>query len=429
MLPSSKIKNQLKEKMKFSSITPEKSDLAGDNTIVKDIKENILAPDRATPGSTSIMTFLKTKSETGRVKNEFNNMNPIKYYYYPIEFLNKDIDNVSTNKKVNMCIFTVNTDISKPFLLFLLYNNNQNFTWPSFKSKKNIKSECEDKLINLQLLNDAEFSGYIEDNDEVFVFYKLTDNFDYDQNVKSTTPFWFATMFEILFCRRIIYFEIQPSVYNIFVRERRLQYLLDKNNLYYQIPIIMFNGIPSHKLAFFLEAGLLKGNISASQGPYYYFANYLRAAKFGSWNVIGGYKEQESGGELITDNEFGRYIKGAIIRFIVYPGKTKVVMNRPWDKKNEQHINQNNQLSEEKKKVYDTKGNWVNQYDSVLLGPIKVDNKIIHNGTSLTVKDFYQYKSLSYHYLDKKTIPAEYSPDIDMDYTDMDSSLKYLKIE
>ena len=59
----------------------------------------------------------------------------------------------------------------------------------------------------------------------------------------------------------------------------------------------------------------------------------------------------------------------------------------------------------------------------------KVDNKIIHNGTSLTVKDFYQYKSLSYHYLDKKTIPAEYSPDIDMNYTDMDSSLKYLKIE
>ena len=25
-------------------------------------------------------------------------MNPIKYYYYPIEFLNKDIENISVNK-------------------------------------------------------------------------------------------------------------------------------------------------------------------------------------------------------------------------------------------------------------------------------------------------------------------------------------------
>ena len=41
-------------------------------------------------------------------------------------------------------------------------------------------------------------------------------------------------------------------------------------------------------------------------------------------------------------------------------------MNRPWDEKNQQ--TDKSQMSEEKK-VYDTKGNWVNDYDSVLLGP------------------------------------------------------------
>ena len=134
-----------------------------------------------------------------------------------------------------------------------------------------------------------------------------------------------------------MYFKIETTVYDLFIKERRLQYLLDKNNLYYQIPIVMYNGIPSHKLDFYLEAGLLKASILASQGPYYYFANYLRAAKsFGSWNVMGGYKEQEIGGELITDNEFGRYIKGGVIRFVVYPGKSKVVMNRDWDPENKQ---------------------------------------------------------------------------------------------
>jgi hypothetical protein len=311
--------------------------------------------------------------------------------------------------------------------MFLLNNKKGVFKWPYFISKNNVKKECEDKLINLQILNDTEFSGYIEKNNEIYVLYKLIDNFDYDQNLKSTTPFWFVTMFEILFSRKIMYFQIESNVYNFFIKERRLQYLLDKNNLYYQIPLILYNGAPSHKLDFYLEAGLLKASVSASQGPYYYFANYLRAAKFAGWNVMGGYSEQEQGGELITDNKFGRYIKGGVIRFIVYPGKTKTVMNRAWDKKNDQ--NENVDLSEERMKVYDTKGEWVKDYDSVLLGPIKVDNKIIHNGTSLTVKSFYQYKSLSYHYLDKKTVPDQYSPDIDVNYMNIDSTLKHLRIE
>ena len=187
--------------------------------------------------------------------------------------------------------------------MFLLHNNNEVLIG-LILHQKNVKSECEDKLINLQILNDTEFSGYIEKDDEIFVFYNLIDNFDYNQNIKSTTPFWFASMFEILFSRRVLYYA-ESSVYSVFIKERRLQYLLDKNNLYYQIPLIMFNGVPSHKLDFYLQAGLLKASISVSR-PYYYFANYLRAAKFASWNVMGGYKEQESG-EIITDNEFGRY--------------------------------------------------------------------------------------------------------------------------
>ena len=427
MIPSSKIKNELKEKMNFSSSRKTSSDGARNKkNTVQSLKNNVLAPDRVTPGSASIMSFLKTKTNE-RNSMEFQSMNPIKYYYYPIEFLNKDIENVPSKIKANMCIFTVNTEISKPFLMFLLNNKKGYFTWPNFTSKKNVKSECENKLINLQILNDVEFSGYIEKNNELYVFYKLEDNFDYDQNLKTTTPFWFITMFEILFSRKIMYFKIDSKVYDIFIKERRLQYLLDKNNLYYQIPLILYNGAPSQKLDFYLEAGLLKASVTASQGPYYYFANYMRAAKFAGWNVMGGYKEEERGGELITDNQFGRYIKGGVIRFIVYPGKTKTVMNRPWDKKNEQ--NDNAKLSEERKKVYDTKGNWVNEYDSVILGPIKVDNKIIHNGTSLTVKSFYQYKSLSYHYLDKKTVPAQYTPDIDADYTNIDNTLKHLRIE
>ena len=429
MLPNSKIKEQLKKKFSLGTQSNDKN-LAGNNKeVLKSIKNTaILAPDRSTPGSVSILSFLKTqnKKDSG---DKFLDMNPIKYYHYPIEFLDKNISNLDhKNKTVNICIYSVYTETSKPYLMYLLHKKNDTFIWPKFISKGDVINECKSKLVKLEISDDVKFEGYIKNNDSINIFYKLTENFDYNQNLRNETPFLFATMYEILFSRKIMYFNIDKKVIDIFITERRLQYLLDKQNLLYQLPIVMYNGAPSHKLDFYLEAGLLKAPpIKSSQGPYYYFANYMRAAKFGSWNVMGGYKEIKVDNDVITDNQYGRYIKGGIIRFIVYPGKSKVIMNRSWDKKNDQIDKKN--LTEDMKKIYDTKGSWVKDYDSVLLGPLKIgNNKVIHNGTSLTVKSYYQYKSLSYHYLDKKTIPEQYTPDLDEKYYDL-SDNKYFKIE
>ena len=125
MIPSSKIKNDLKQKMRFSQVKSKESDLAGSiKTQVESVKDNILAPERATPGSVSIMSFLKTKTNDKK-KQDFESMNPIKYYYYPIEFLDKDIESIQLGKKINISIYTVNTEISKPFLMFML--NNERF--------------------------------------------------------------------------------------------------------------------------------------------------------------------------------------------------------------------------------------------------------------------------------------------------------------
>ena len=101
MIPGSKIKNDLKQKMRFSQVKSKESDLAGSiKTQVESVKDNILAPERATPGSVSIMSFLKTKTNEKK-KQDFESMNPIKYYYYPIEFLDKDIESIQLGKKIN----------------------------------------------------------------------------------------------------------------------------------------------------------------------------------------------------------------------------------------------------------------------------------------------------------------------------------------
>ena len=152
MIPGSKIKDQLQKKMQFGKIseTNKQSDLAG-NTDKK--KDTTLSSQVSTPSTTSILSLLQNRS------NEINgvqeNITSLKYYHYPIDFLNKDIENIESGKKINLCLFTVNTEISKPFVLYLLNKKNNNFIWPSFKSVKNVKEECEDKLINLKILNDC----------------------------------------------------------------------------------------------------------------------------------------------------------------------------------------------------------------------------------------------------------------------------------
>ena len=76
MIPSSKIKNELKKKMKFDKeINENNTALAGkQESRVSDV---ILAPDKVTPASISILSFLKTKTMQKK------NTDYLSYFFYP----------------------------------------------------------------------------------------------------------------------------------------------------------------------------------------------------------------------------------------------------------------------------------------------------------------------------------------------------------
>ncbi len=402
MNPSSLIKQQLHDKLQFT------------HTIQDNVAGDIVNTSRL---FTPVCDNLKTKSvlEFLNVSNkiDINVTEPLTYYDYPIDFLDKDIENLNVRKykKVNLCIYTVDTTILKPFLMWLLNKINNVMYWPNFKPTANILLEAQEKIKALSIYDKSEFMGYKLIEKEVFMFYKLEDNYDILDNYKNDMPFWWGSLNEILLVNYILYYKIHNSVKNLFLQDRRLLYLKDIEGDNYEIPIIGFNGSNSYTMDYNVKIGLNRGNPStASQGPYYYFANYLRAAKFGSWNVMGNYKEKDIDGEIITDNEYGRYKNGGIIRFILFPNKIKVYLNRPWDKKIKQIPSMQKSITETsteyKLKLFDTKGNWANEYDSVFLGPLEVsDNVYVHSGISCVVKNFLQYKSISYHYFNKKSIP------------------------
>tara|TARA_Y100000996_G_C22509297_1_gene637721 strand:+ start:29 stop:1306 length:1278 start_codon:yes stop_codon:yes gene_type:complete len=419
MNPSSQIKNVLKQKLKYEN--PVQDNISHESILVSDKPDILSIKQEPTPKTLSMLSFLTNSTRTPKMDISTNN----NYYYYPIDFLDKNIDSLNSNDidTVNLCIYTVNTQATQPFILYLLNKYNDEIFWPNFSPQSDILVESNTRIDTLGLSDETELQGFIKENNQIYLFYKTTDNFEYSYNYEYSTTFWWVSMYEILFSRKLLYFTVDNSVYNLFIKEPRLQYLLNKENLYYQVPIVAFNGSHANGIDYQIKIGLMKGRINrASQGPYYYFANYMRAAKFGAYNVVGGYKEYEIGGDIITDNEFGRYKRGGIIRFIVFPGKEKVVFNREWDKPNPQ-IESDRNLEFSKKKIYDTTGLWTEQYNSVLVGPIEISkNQLLHNGTSLTVQNFFQYKPLSYHYLDKNTVPEQYSPEIDERFWEPESS-------
>lgn len=425
MNPSSQIKQELKSKLNFKTKNS-KIEIKETNSIIDSVLPNLTS----NPRTISILSLIENNKDQ---KLDFSSSKD--FYNYPIDFLDKNTDALSLEKikKVNLCIFTVQTKCVNPFLLYLLNKQNDTFYWPNFNPQTNIFNESNEKVKDLNLSNKSEFVGFIKVKNEVFMFYKVNDNFEYSYKYENSSEFWWVSMYEIIFSKQILYFKIDKSVTRLFILENRLQYLLDKENLYYEIPIIGFNGSHSNGINYQIKIGLLKGSIeNSSQGPFFYFANYMRSAKFGAYNVVGGYKELEVGGEVLTDNQYGRYKEGGIIRFVIFLGKQKVVFDRKWDKENKMIEDLSTFKRGTKidiKRIYDPLATWINTFNSVIVGPLQIskDTKL-HNGTSITVIEYFQYQSLSYHYLDKNTIPEKYHFEIDEKFWEPNLS-PYFKIK
>jgi len=424
MNPNCKIKQELKQRLQFTenkdldnlqSKSPKKTPVSKSILDEESASEHTLPPISSTEINTPSKLYATTHT-------------PSSFYHYPIDFLNKNIDdiNYSDITRVNICIFTVCTDGMSPFLLYLLNKHDDNMLWPHFTPTYNIDVESKSKLTDLNIEDQTEFKGYIHRDDTVYMFYQIQDNFKHRMLCNEKEPFWWASIYEILFSRTLLYFVVSPSVYNLFIEETRLQHLLDEKNLPHETPIVAYNGYNDNELEYSLRVGVFKGNPAiASHGPFYYFTNYMRAAKFGAYNVLEGYSEKEIGGEIITDNEYGRYTRGGIIRYIIFPGRQKIMFNRPWDKNNAN----NESIPPYKKKLYNTEGNWAKDYDSVILGPVEISpGKLIHNGSSFILSNFYQYKAITYHYLDKSSIPEQYLPKLDEEFWNVNPEQQYFKI-
>ena len=380
------------------------------NTKTKNKKQMIF---RQTPSQTDVDL---SKTPEKRLK-----------YKYPINKCLKidetkiNLENLTT---VFVCIFHINDCFDStitsyhPFLEYYLWKypksnkpNSDLFIFPfqKYNKKKTIAQITKDILKKLSK-EDATKRGFLEHNNCVYMFFeKKLDKYWQINNIPRNQTTWWIVMDEICNSRRVLNFPIHQSVTEIFYKCPSLIYLLDTKGYKLETPTIAYYGDYYKLLPIIAVFGNRQYRRAASHGPHYYFKTYNGAIRYAGWTS--NYTKKKFKTINISD-DMGKYTQGGIIRFILFLGKLDVILNQPVEKS---HVDINF-LSKTPhfkpiRKLMDYDGIWAENFDSIFIGRIKMENEYYFRSIpSFVLKSFGQQCPLTMHMLDMSTLKSNWDP-------------------
>jgi hypothetical protein len=370
------------------------------------------------------------------------------FTYDALKLLYTDLDKLLSYFKIDeitLVPFKINFNSIYPFNTFLLVNDftNNGLNFPYLNvSYTNESSEYLLSTINCYLysllltvfnselskydlasfVKTIEFNGiYIHEN-KVYAFIDLTKLDINTSLINSDSLIWFALIDEIVNKNKICNIEISSEVTNFFLNNNDFIYFKNSNEEQIEIPTIAYTGTHEKNLHFRYVFGNahLDNNAILSSG--FYFTDYKNSFKQGGWSI--DYKDEYKYGELITENNNGKYNKGGIIRYALFLGNNFIKMNYPNDVIDESEIKKEKMLNVENTMDYlyekmtlrisDHDGLWKQNYDSVYLGNLELDDgNNLKNSPIYVIKDYYNHTPLSYHYIDKRNLGIKFDENVD----------------
>lgn len=322
-------------------------------------------------------------------KHPFNTIMLVNNYNNCLDFVYL-FNNVNKIENKDMLISSINCYL---YSLFSTYKNN---------NVNNITIEF-DKFIET-----IEFKGFYYFQEKIYIFIDLTKININISLVNKDDLYWFVLMDEILNKKNICNLEIHPNVIDFFMQNNDFIYLKNSQKNVIEIPSVVYTGTHDKSLYFNYIFGPAPNNSILGSG--YYFTNFKNAIREGGWSM--NYADEYKYGEKITDDLYGKYKKGGIVRYALFLGYNLVKLNYPNDVIDTSEIKQNklnnvedvNNYNYEKMilRVSDYDGLWKEKHDSVFLGKIELDNgELLKNTPIYVCKDYYSHIPLSYHYINK----------------------------
>jgi hypothetical protein len=249
------------------------------------------------------------------------------------------------------------------------------------------------------------FTGYLNDRNNLYLFFDCSglqlDGF----KMSRMNDLWMVTIDEVINQKKVCNFCIEDGVAEFFNDNLQLLFLKDAEGNMTEVPSVVYAGVSRKEYDFVNIFGISPSGSDALMGNYYYFTDYQNAIKKAGWlNELAGC--------------------GGIIRCALFLGKMKVLRNNVDDKVDESKITKDyllnyDETSMEYKnaklllKISDRDGLWAEQYNSVYLGKIELDDGTTFNEYPLwVVKDYEQQVVLSTHIIDKKTLGNEWSSEM-----------------
>ena len=367
---------------------------------------------------------------------------PVFYNYSALDKLVSNIDDdiLINNFVIKICGYEIKNNGTTPYLKYLLYKDEFSDTlffplvplnYTNVNCANVIKMTKLKLFTLLQLSNYADFEskicfkGFLMENDqEIHIFFDLTECQLQINDIYRTNTLWFTLLDEIINQRNVCNILIEGSVSNFFIINNDFIYLKNKNGENYELPIVGYigmNGINYSKVNFTYTFGNPPKNKTAMLGPYFYFTDFKNSIRQGGWSETGAPVKNDDF-VLITDNEYGRYKKGSIVRFAIFLGKMKMIENLPNDESDSSDVKKERLEGADLDKhmevltmrISDHDGKWSNNYDSVFVGKIELDNgEYLKNTPIYVLKEYEQQIPLSFHFIDKSYLQEKYDENSD----------------
>ena len=173
-----------------------------------------------------------------------------------------------------------------------------------------------------------------------------------------------------------------------FYKIHRSFFLYSKNGEKIETPRALYYGTEKQIAPFYFIFGP-KQTIKGRYGPYYYLGTYNKSIRYAAWTT-----------------KYERQSAGAILRYAVFLGKLKVLLNHPQDIKEKASKEVNKELGFILK-MEDKEGLWAKNYTSLYNGRAQIP---LAHGTErwrlnpgFITKDFKQQIPLTMHIFDQST--------------------------
>ena len=353
------------------------------------------------------------------------------FTYDALNLLHVDIDNVLSYINVDEVIivpFKINFNSTQPFNTFLLMNDFTdilnfpcvNITYKNdLYDSQEILSRISSYLYSILLSNNnstivnydletfmktVDFKGLYVYENKVYAFVDLTKVEINTNLVNRNSLYWFALLDEIVNKNKVCDISVSDDVSSFFMNNSEFIYFKNSKEEQIEIPSVVYTGSHEKNLYFNFTFGNRPSDNNAILSSGFYFTNYTNAFKQGGWSL-----------DYTSDNQPVKYTKSGIIRYALFLGNNLVKMNYPNDDIDESEIKKTKLIHDEKNNDYlyekmtlrisDHDGLWKQNYDSVYLGKMELDNgEYLRDAPLYVVKDYYNHIPLSYHYINKRTL-------------------------